>query len=294
MPEDQQRRPKAGPREAAAKVSEHTKALNDSGFLYQLRIEHLVRQLRSGDVEVISREHAWTGEGEAGFVDLVVSSAICRFVVECKRQRGAKWYFLAEKQPRAQPASSKIRAQWTYHGQNLKDDAVTKAGIADFFTNPPMWEAAFCVVKGQDEQRPLLERTAWSLLNATEALAAESLRLEPPYGGRVWLPMIVTSAELFVHLVEPDSISLESGELVEAMAEPVDWISFRKSLRQELSDEFHRGPTRQDQIGVDKAGADRERSVVVVRGTSLEQLLAGENRFLVRDTKFGSSAPWLG
>jgi hypothetical protein len=278
---------------------EHAKTVNASGFLYQLRIEHVLRGLRNQGVAVVAREHAWSdGGAEAGFADLVAKVGRLRFVIECKRPRGAKWYFLADQDP--DPEAPLVRALWTClyldhrHRQQPDLAPIPKSGVEDWVGGPPgIWESAFCVVRGQEAERPLLERTAWSLLAATEAIAAESLhqaRIEDDEA--IWIPVIVTAAELYVCRVEPGEINLESGELPTVKAKPVDWLLFRKPLRLELTADFDPKVTRLDASGVDKASADRERSVIVVRGTSLEQLFVGRRRFTIAGPAFGRNMPW--
>jgi hypothetical protein len=81
----------------------------------------------------------------------------------------------------------------------------------------------------------LLERTASELIDSIEALATQEKELQDRGGERnftrVYVPVLVTTAKLFVAYFDPSSISLGEGTLPkETTTEEVPYIRFYKGL----------------------------------------------------------------
>lgn len=209
------------------KTEKIDRLLNASGFRFQLAIEDAVRKSDiSGTWKVTGREHPWrTGDSE-GYIDLILSSGTTHLVLECKRSRDADWLFLMP--DNAQMERSHARVCWT----DTKPHRRALKGWGDTQVYPRSPETEFCVVRGQGEKdTPLLERMAAGVVQATDGLARQYLELgrESRTTHRL-LPVIVTSASLFVSQFSPGGVSLQTGEPNEAKHQEVSHLRFRKSL----------------------------------------------------------------
>jgi hypothetical protein len=241
------------------------KVVNASGYLLQLRLEEEVRRLGSSSRWQIfpSEHHWWHPESQsAGFIDLIVGYGIVRLVIECKRQRDGSWVFLC---PRGFGGTPRFRGYWSERvagGPYL-------ASWDDFVVDPSSPQAMFCTLRGQgDKDQPMLERIADSLLESVEALATEELQLGKPGqmpDRRIYLPVIVTTAELEVCSFDVGSVDLATGTLPDAEFETVPCVRFRKSLahlpRTVTAEDLHR------------ASLQKERTVLVVQAKAFSDVL---------------------
>ena len=206
--------------------------VNSSGFPLQIGIENLVAKT-SGDHgwKVLYKEHSWKNlkTNNTGFIDLVFADeyGTSIMVVECKRVQNTNWIFLlpSEKQKRRRHARALISR--------------SESGNAMFFDwtdiTPDPWspESAFCVVPGQDKKsKPMLERIAAELIEATESLAYEDLHLFNNKNDfiRIYLNVIITTADLSLCSFDPSDIFIDDGMLDKADFESVPYLRFRKSL----------------------------------------------------------------
>lgn len=201
--------------------------LNASGFPFQLAIENAVRKSDiSGTWKVTGREHPWRLKDTEGYIDLVLSNGSTHLVLECKRSRDADWLFLMPDTARQE--CSHARVCWTDTKPHRR--SLHGWGESQVYPNSP--ETEFCVVRGQGEKdTPLLERMAAGLTRATDGLAQQFLEIG--LGSRTThrlLPVIVTSASLFVSRFSPGRVSLQTGEPNEAEHVGVSHLRFRKSL----------------------------------------------------------------
>lgn len=213
-----------------------TELVNASGFLFQLRVEHEIKTAKF-DIErrwkVIAREHRWVDNdtGSEGFIDLILSLGYFlgyfRAVLECKRVKEGNWIFLLE---RNDEYESRSRLLWTYQTSNQKGSA----GFDDFNINPPSAESFFCVVRGTGERdTPMLERISGILLRSVENFANQELALRKNLLGEpknLYLPIIVTNANLFRAYVDPSTIDLSTGQIPDTEFKPTQFIRFRKNL----------------------------------------------------------------
>jgi len=234
-----------------------------SGFPFQRKIRRLIDSSTSEHGwKVESPEHAWVDldSGEDGFIDLIVSHQIniFKFVVECKRPLGGRWIFLVSK---SAPEASRIRAFWTVINDN---------GWYDFYYNPPSIEAEDCIVRGQDKQLPMLERLSGDLLRSLGAVALQEQQIREREGlgfPRIYIPMIITTADLFVCRADEDEDITMDGRIMEtAEFLPVPFVRFRKSLVTRLS------PDAEPQ-NLPEENLDKQRSVLIVNNENLIQIL---------------------
>src|SRR5690606_17953157 len=99
--------------------------------------------------------------------------------------------------------------------------------------DPASPESAFCVIPGVDgNRRPLIERAASELVEATEGIANEerALSLGDRETLRIYFPVLVTTAKLFACLYRQESISLATGTIADAKFEEVPFVRFRKQV----------------------------------------------------------------
>ncbi len=189
-------------------------------------------------------------------------------VFECKRVRQAAWVFLI---PQTAPSQyTHVRLFDSQHS-----DARWKRfdWHSDWETNPESYESKYCSVPGQEQgRRNLLERTAAEIAEATEALAhqekaladtGDSSKLELT---RIYIPVIVTTADLAVAHFEPGSVSLQDGCLPhDTRFVRVPYVRFRKALTTEIE---IRGMS-----SISNEHARSERTIFVVNAEELANFL---------------------
>ena len=208
--------------------------LDSSGFPFQSAVAERIGATHDYHEYVVClSEHPWLDKikSESGFIDLVVEKGCVRIVIECKRAKGGVWLFTVAH--KAEPTVETARLPW--QGRNA---STVKKGVEEFLLSPPSNQSKECIIRGQDDDnRTLLERLGGKLLLSIDALMKESIRLgasaEPePY---VYIPCIITTAELIVARVDPLDVSLDDGTVSNFDHETVDFIKFRKSLVTSLS-----------------------------------------------------------
>lgn len=205
--------------------------VNSSGFPLQIKIEHLLKADKYSQWRVLTKEHSWfdSGRGSSGFIDLVLEkqSENTMLVLECKRVRETAWIFLVEQHA---PKTSKHVKSWVAHyisGNRGLHGWVDRPG------EPETAESEFCVVIGQDPKaKPMVERVASELVEATEAFAEEDFLYHKGQMDfvRIFVPVIVTTAELHVCRFDHSDISLATGEIDKMGFEVVPFVRFRKQL----------------------------------------------------------------
>lgn len=205
--------------------------VNSSGFPLQIKIEHLLKADRYSQWRVLTKEHSWfnNGQGSGGFIDLVLEkrSEDTMLVLECKRVRDTAWIFLVEKNA---PKTRRHVKSWVAHyisgNRGLH-------GWVDGSGDPETAESEFCVVIGQDpKSKPMVERVAAELVDATEAFAEEDFLYHKGQQDflRIFVPVIVTTAELRVCRFDHSDISIATGEIDKMDFEVVPFVRFRKQL----------------------------------------------------------------
>jgi hypothetical protein len=243
--------------------------VNASGFLFQLRVEHEIQASRDKHKwKIVAREHRWVDResGAEGFIDLVLGASRYRMAVECKRVRDANWVFLA--QEGSLDTVEKARLLWTYRGDSLQ----AMAAWDDLRAHPQSVESPFCMVRGQGEKdTSMLERLSGILLRSLEALAQQELQLPPQHSfvnHHVYIPLIVTTAELRVCRFSLEEIDLETGQLAEDKAEfqTVSFLRFRKGLATNLA-------PKEPPNNLEQANQQSERTIFIVQAKKLSSFL---------------------
>jgi hypothetical protein len=254
--------------------------VNSSGFPLQIGIEHFVEKTsKDHGWKVLYREHSWNNpnSNNSGFIDLVLADEFGTsiMVVECKRVQNTNWIFLlpSERQKRRRHARAWVSRS---NGDNIKFFDWT-----DITPDPYSPESMFCVVPGQDKKsRPMLERIAAELIEATEALAFEDLHLfsKKPEFVKIYLNIIITTADLSLCSFDPHDISISDGMIEKAEFESIPFLRFRKSLSTKSVSELNL--EEMNSYNLTKA---KENTVFVVNSKHLEDFLneieIGENIF---------------
>lgn len=211
---------------------------NSSGFPLQLRIAHEANS--SSRWNVLFEEHPWHSSetNNQGFIDLILLEEyrVQAMVIECKRVRQASWVFMI---PTVNCRERTHVRLWT---SDQSSDGWRECGWTDCQSNAS-YEAKYCAIPGQEQgRRNLLERTASELLESTESFALQEKVLEDKKPEsmrsfrRIYIPVIVTTAELKVSCFDPQTISLDKGELPDNTEfTTIPYIRFRKSFTNIIS-----------------------------------------------------------
>ena len=261
-----------------------SKLVNQSGFLFQVAVEELLRDTRPAHKwEIVAHEYPWASPDRArtGFIDLIAAYGVFRCVFECKRTQNGEWIFLT---PHDAGDTDELRALWSFR----TDDNRYEMAWDDLRFKPTTQRSEFCIVRGaSDDDKPMLERIAADLIRASESLAREELsmasRLRPLY---LYIPVIVTNASLTTCQVPRGSVDVTTGSVPDsAQFKEVTAIRFRKSLASDLIN----APSTYDSIA--EGQAKKERSAFVVRAEHLTEWLASVEEVLP-DPLFAKPYPW--
>lgn len=204
--------------------------VNNSGFPLQLAVADYVKH-SSGGWNVLYEEHAWRTNTNSGFIDLVLEDQYKTWLmnIECKRVRDADWVFL-----KANGSASERRHAKLWVTRIASDESLDWFDWVDVPMDPSSVESAYCVVPGQDpKSRPMLERTAATGVESTEALARqEADGLSKHYSElRIYQNVIVTTAALHVCEFDISEIDIGTGELGNnSKFRQVPYVRFRKQL----------------------------------------------------------------
>ena len=150
-------------------------------------------------------------------------------------------------------------------------------GYTDFNVLPYSPESAFCVVRGQsDKDKPMLERLSTNLLRSLECFASEELDLTiSEYSKqKIYIPIIVTTANLEVFYFNPEEVDIQTGEflsdqLYDGQFQSTPFIRFRKSLTTTLSSTQN---SRKSQT-IAEVNRENERTIFVINATELSNIL---------------------
>ena len=262
--------------------------VNSSGFPFQVGlIKEIERTFKDHAWKVDVGEHRWNHAElrESGYIDLIVShnSYIFTVLIECKRMREGNLIFLTPEG--SSPDCSRLSAFFTAQGTHLAEDMGANLAKdvyywADTDFAPPSKEAEFCIMKGQDEKNPMLEKIADGLLPAVEAVGLEYLALISRGKGwednRLFLPVIVTNAELRTATYDPANTSMATGELEEdkCVFASVPFIRFRKSLSTHYPSHLsHAIKSKQGGATLEQASKANERTILVINSLAVSDTL---------------------
>lgn len=250
--------------------------VNRSGYPLQVALAHLVAKNTSAHHwRVMYEEHAWwnRNDGSDGFVDLVLehTARVVVMVVECKRVLGKQWTFV----PRAGQTGSR-RVARALVVERTGDDRPAKVAWRDTHPAPSSPEAMFCVIP-KDGADSNLEKVASELVSATEGVEREEA---DAYLGRIghhsirlYLPVIVTTAELHVAAFDAANVSLIDGTVPagKTTLERVDLVRFTKQLSVRASSDADTAPGSES----DSLARSKERTVFVVNAQAFDSFLRG-------------------
>jgi len=198
--------------------------VNTSGFPLQIGILNAIKKTKKNHGwDILSSEHPWLNRdtGEDGFIDLILEDQykVQVMLLECKRVKDAEWIFLipSKQKKNINSARSWITINGISRGLHI--------GWYDFFHRPISEESEFCVIRGGDKDKPMLERIAAKMTDAIESFAEEELNFDKPEPSimdlRVYYSVIVTTAQIKVCRFNPNDIIIAEGDLT-----PENWSSF--------------------------------------------------------------------
>lgn len=250
--------------------------VNSSGFPFQIAVTDFVeRTKQQHECQILFTEHSWKDNlGEyAGFIDLVVASEILpyAFVIECKRHLDGTWVFLKADGTKRSRRHAKLLANVIDRPKRQ----IARSQWVDAPLEPSSVESSFCIVPRQDNQNPMLERIASTLVQATECLAREDAPriLATSRNEHLYVSAIVTNASLLVAEFSAENVSLASGTIDDASkvkTYEAPFLRYRKQLSF-LKPEDDRKIFENNEYRLDYA---KERTVFVVQAKFLDQFLA--------------------
>ena len=242
------------------------KLLNATGFAFQLAVEAQVRKnMGSLNCQNIIREHPWFNPRHqaSGFIDIVVEKGLGRFVLECKRTKNGAWVFLS---PKPKGVNSIVaKCHWTC----LLDETHSIQEWSEVGIVPECPESQFCSIRGTGEGKTaMLDRIGSELVVATEALGKEELSQQNhraiPH--LIYLPVIVTNAELYVGNFDPNSVDINTGLVEESEFSKVGAVRYKKALGYCV-------PNPGKALNLGESNAESERTVFVVNSGYLVEWL---------------------
>lgn len=204
-------------------MTEKRGAVNESGFPLQIWVHDQVEETRADHSwNVVTSEHRFVDAEGEGFIDLVFEKGMMRAIVECKRH-DATWTFLVTRADERNVTTT--RALWSI----LQKQRGWLWGYCDRHAPPESMQSSFCVISRPSGNREQLEGPAGTLVRAMESIAVSEMRLQRTYLA-FYVPVIVTTAKLFVIEFEPKEVDPLDGCLPHKAPKVVNWIRFRKSL----------------------------------------------------------------
>ena len=239
--------------------------VNSSGFPLQLGLERLIKD-NEGEHgwHFLSKEHPWKNQelDSGGYIDLIIENQFKNqvMVFECKRVRDTACLFLI---PTKEVEHERVVNAWFYSDGKKVESFFNWKNLA---VDPISPVSEFCVMS--DKNRPMLEKTAAELINATQALANEEydLKMSEKESLRIYFSVIVTTAELKVCNFDLSDIDIKSGEIDDANFSNVPFIRFRKSLS------IHT-PKTSNFKNINEIDKATERTVFIVNSAFLQDFL---------------------
>ncbi len=246
------------------------KLVNTSGFPFQIAVANQIEKTKHHHGwRVFSSENPWENQetGRGGYVDLILINhyETQLMVLECKRVKDAKWVFLISDRNQLKRRHAKVWVSYQTPNNN-------HFGWGDIALDPPSPEAEFCVIRGQDkDNKPMLERVASELIEATESIAMEDFKIRSFNNDfkslRLYCPVIITTAEIQACIIDPNAdINIKNGEVSKAEFETVPLVRFRKSLTTKSS-KHGALPS------LSRTVKEKERTVFVINASNLAKIL---------------------
>jgi len=247
--------------------------VNDSGYPFQLLVEDVVKKgTQTHGWSVFSREKPWRDQqsGDEGYIDLLLAKEHHRMVIECKSPKEPQdWIFLIEEG--TEPLTTRVCCLLLEYQKRAENDVKSLIVWRDLDLNQVSFESDFCVREQDDRNKPLLERQSSTLLQSTECLAEEELRLQEgnAHQNTTYIPVIVTTAQLQACIFKASSVGISSGKIPKGVAtfQKIPYIRFRKTILTKYRT-FENPP--QD---LAEAGRLQQRTILVIQGQDLSKLL---------------------
>ena len=231
--------------------------IGNSGFPFQTAVAAAIRSLGPFTVE---EEVAWQdGEGSHKFLDMVASIEQVRLCIECKAMRNDKLVFLLPRNAnRAQTAD--VYGIILGRLQDHTRRPVAWYGVCQ--TKPLTPQSIYCVVLGKKTgESRLIEKEAQPLVQGTEEYARDRCRQFRPEEHQpqtvMCIPVLFTTASLFIAEYDPLSISLKDG-IYQAHEEHIQSAQFVRFTKEFTS------------YGSERT---RLRTVIIAQATYLEELV---------------------
>jgi len=247
--------------------------IDNSGYPLQMHIENWIRDTSNQHRwRVLTKEHRWVNAvtNEEGFIDLILerSGYNLRLVVECKRISG-NWIFLLPTERADQRRDTKV----------LSFGLQTSKFLWSNTAIDPMTQIAnFCIMEteGKKDNRTL-EKLSGELLLSLEYLALEesvlilewSKNAQRSPGAMVYIPIIVTTANLQVATFNPSNFDRKKGTIIgDCIPSPVEFIRFQKNLATNID---YEKPSMGSLLELNR---ENDRTVFVVSAENLVKFLS--------------------
>jgi hypothetical protein len=254
--------------------------LNASGFPFQMRISHEIRNHPGKhNWQVLAEEYPWKNAetDESGFADTIAGYGAVRLIIECKRGADSTWLFLSSSIDEKQG-----RTVHCYCTDSEKDEPDI-ASWALLALSPPSPSASFCIVRGQADKEPMLERIAATQIKATESIATKEQLIRRNtrmhyYG--FYLPVVVTSARLLLYRIDLNKVDISNGKInTEKMDyEEVPFVRFQKAFSAKHTSAAET---------IEESTKEDLRTLIVINSTKLVEFL--ESMDIERSSPF---EPW--
>jgi len=233
-------------------------AVGNSGFPFQTAI---AAAIRASGIFTIEEEVAWQdSDGVNKFLDIVATNERVRLCIECKALRSETLVFLL---PHVVQRAGTFEIH-AVHLSRMTDS--TRRPIVVYGTSqtaPLTPESNYCVAAGKKAhgESRLIEREVQPLVQGTEEYARDRCQQFRPPDNKpqsvICIPVLITTAKLFVAIYDPLSIPLENGiyQAQEKDLRPVPFIRFTKEFTASSSE------------------GSRLRSVIIAQAVHLKDLV---------------------
>lgn len=242
------------------------KIVDGSGFPLQLKLEEIYDDTQGWMVE--GQELYWEIENHSGFIDTIYgnNNLTRKIITEVKKTSGGEWLFMADK--KSGKKGGRMVTLWQGPG-GTKDQSLEWRDSNFGYVKE---KSAFCIVSGQDERNPMLERLCTQLLMATEAFAKKQFKnrdknstLRPV----TYYPVIVTNSPLYLCLYDSSKVDLDSGTIDgDKQFKEVKSIIFQKPFWSSIESVNHNNYSSQFELNV-----AQDRSVLIVHSTEFFNFL---------------------
>jgi len=244
------------------------KIINASGYLFQLKVEDEIKNLKTysdNNIKIIASEHRWVDleSKDEGFIDTIIENGIFRYVIETKRVQDGEWIFLV---PEGSSPTQETRLLFT----QLKNDNRIYKDWGKVILRPLTDRSSFCIIRGQGESKlTMLERIGGILLRSVESLAYEELSIgydTERDRSFVYLPMIITNANLVCCRVDPANVDIATGRIDDAKFTDIPYIQFFKNMSSSVSTDI-------TLKNIERINTHNNRSIIVINSEKISDYI---------------------